>query len=183
MVVEEKRYTVDEFEGFIALPENADRLFELINGEIVEKMPTLKHGRITARLVIRVGNLVEEKKMGWIATEVRHRMPNDDENARLPDISFYSDTTRPTPERGPLPYMPELCIEIQSPDDSLKEMLEKAEYYLANGAHMVWLIYTEKQLIEVLTADMRLLLTIDETLEGGDVLPGFALPVRELFDI
>jgi len=183
MVVEEKRYTVDEFEEFIALPENTDRLFELVNGEIVEKMPTLKHGIITLNLGGEVRAFVKPRKLGRVATEVCHQMPKDNENARLPDVSFYSDTSRPTPERGPVPYMPDLCVEVQLPDDSLKELLEKAKYYLANGARMVWLVYPEKQLIEVLTLDARQLLTIDEMLDGGDVLPGLVLSVRDVFDI
>jgi hypothetical protein len=60
-------------------------------------------------------------------------------------------------------------------------MYDKAQLYLANGTRMVWIIYSTRQIIEVLTPTDRQLLTINDVLEGGDVLPGFSVPVRELF--
>jgi len=181
MVIQKKLYTVDEFEAFIGLPENADRLFELINGEIVEKVPTQLHGVIAARTTIRVGGFVEQHGLGYVAVEVRHQMPGDEHNARLPDIAFYADTTTPLVERGAVPRMPDLAIEIQSPDDSLQEMSDKADYYLANGSRMVWLMVSLKRLIEVRTSHSRDLLTDQDILDGGDVLRGFRVPVSELF--
>jgi Uma2 family endonuclease len=56
VVPQEKLYTVDEFETFIARPEHADRLFELINGEIVEKMPTQRHGVVTVNISAELKN-------------------------------------------------------------------------------------------------------------------------------
>lgn len=181
MVIQDRLYTVDEFEEFIAHPENRDRLFELINGEIVEKVPTQQHGIITLNIGGEVRTHVKQNKLGRVAVEVRHQMPGDKHNARLPDISFYADTATPVIERGAMPRMPDLAIEIKSPDDSLKEMREKAVYYLANGARLVWLIYPEKRLVTVLTKDSEDILTEDDTLDGGDVLPGFTMPVRDIF--
>jgi len=77
--------------------------------------------------------------------------------------------------------MPDLCVEIQSPDDSLKLMREKADFYLANGSRLVWLVYPSKQLIEVWTATEQAILKLEDTLTGGDVLPGFAVPVKRFF--
>lgn len=77
--------------------------------------------------------------------------------------------------------MPDLAVEVQSPSNTLKGMQEKAAYYLLNGTRMVWLVYTEKQLIEVLTPHDRQLLTINDSLSGGDVLPGFMLPLKTIF--
>ena len=78
--------------------------------------------------------------------------------------------------------MPDLAVEIKSPSDSGRQMREKAEYYLANGARLVWLVYPQKRLIEAysLDADVEILLE-DDTLTGGDVLPGFASAVAEVF--
>ncbi|MEO8612893.1 MAG: Uma2 family endonuclease [Chloroflexota bacterium] len=181
MVVQKKLYTIDEYEAFIALPKNAERLFELISGEIVEKVPTQLHGVIAVKTTIRVGGFVEQHNLGYVASEVRHQMPGDEHNARLPDISFYADTTTPLVDRGAVPRMPDLAIEIKSPDDSMQEMSDKADYYLLNGSKMVWLIYPEKRLIEVRTPDDRDLLTDQDILDGGDVLPGFRVTVSELF--
>jgi Uma2 family endonuclease len=181
MVIQDKSYPLDEFEDFIALPENRDRLFELINGEIVEKMPTQQHGIITLNIGGEVRTHVKQNNLGRVGVEVRHQMPGDKFNSRLPDISFYADTTTPVVERGAMLRMPDLAIEIKSPDDSLKEMAEKAAYYLANGSRVVWLVYPEQRLVEVLTSDDRQLLTETDTLDGGSVLPGFQMAVRDIF--
>lgn len=76
---------------------------------------------------------------------------------------------------------PDLAVEVKSPDDSLKKMTEKAAYYLANGVRMVWLIYPKMKLVEVLTPDDRQLLNENDTLDGGSVLPGFTMAVRDIF--
>lgn len=76
--------------------------------------------------------------------------------------------------------MPDLAVEVKSPDDSLRALRDKARYYLANGCRLVWLVLPDKQIIEVYTADKQPLTEAD-TLTGGEVLPGFALPVRQVF--
>jgi Uma2 family endonuclease len=60
-------------------------------------------------------------------------------------------------------------------------MRKKALYYLENGATLVWLVFPRKQEIEIHEADGIRTLTIDDTLEGGDVLPGFSLALKTLF--
>lgn len=177
----ERLHTVKEFEAFIARPENEDRLFELIDGEIVEKMVTREHGIITGNIITDLNIFLRQNNLGLAAVEARHRPAGDDENDLLPDVSFVSDASRPVERQGPALYMPDLAVEVQSPDDSMKKMLRKAEFYLANGAKMVWLVYTRKRLIEVLTPNDRYILTEDDTLDGGDVLPGFSIPVSAVF--
>jgi Uma2 family endonuclease len=77
--------------------------------------------------------------------------------------------------------MPDLCIEIQSPNDTPLSMREKALYYLKNGSRMVWLLFTRRRQVEVHTPDDIQILSIDDTLDGGDVLPGFTLAVKDIF--
>jgi Uma2 family endonuclease len=179
-----KRYTVEEFEAFADAPENADRLFELIDGEIVEKVPTELHAVIAARIS---GELYIYLKLnpsaGRIAVEPRHKMPNDAHNSRLPDVAFTSaERALPIVKRGSVPQMPDLAIEIKSPDDSYTRMRKKAEYYLANGVRLVWLVFPEKQFVEVYRPDMDLdIKMLNETLDGADVLPGFTLAVKDIF--
>jgi len=181
MVIQNRLYTVDEFEAFLALPENKERRFELINGEIVEKVPSEEHGIIVLRIGSKLLIFVDLHNLGRVAVEVRHRIPGDDHNARLPDISYRRDTSVPVVRQGSVPVMPDLAVEVKSPDDSYRELRDKADYYLTNGLRMVWLVYPEKRLVEVLTPDDVDILTIDDTLDGGDVLPGFSLPVKEIF--
>ncbi len=177
---QERLYTVEEFEALLALPENRDRLLELVNGEIVEKMPTEKHGETAALIGAALLAFVRPNKLGRVGVEVRHRMPQDQRNSLLPDVSFISGK-RPSVTEGSVPQMPDLAIEIKSPDDSLKELREKAQYYLLNGTRLVWIWDTAKRYVIALTPDDEQIFLEHETLDGGDVLPGFRLPLQDIF--
>lgn len=178
-----KLYTVDEFEEFIGLPENADRLLELINGEIVEKVPTEEHSLVVGNFYLALCLFVEPRDLCRVAFEVRRRMPDDKRNARLPDAEFTSKgRLLPVVKKEAVPQMPDLAIEVKSPSDSLIELREKAIFYLKNGARLVWLALPDKQQIEVHTSDNAVkTLGIDDTLDGGDVLPGFTMAVKDVF--
>lgn len=175
--------TADEFEVFADRPENADRLLELNYGTVREKMPTLAHGFMNTRIALLLGKYLEVNPIGELVSEVRHQLPDDDHNAKLPDISFTLNA-RLTPilERGAVPQMPDLAIEIQSPDDSIREMREKAAYYLANGSQRVWLFFVKARTIEVHQNGAPILvLTGEMKVEGGDLLPGFSVSVNESY--
>jgi len=178
----QKIYTVEEFEVFIALPENADRRFELVDGELVEKMPTQLHGWIVILLVEVLLPYLRENPIGRILAEAAYRIPGDGHNNHVPDLSFITNDKLPIVRKSAAPYMPDLAVEVKSPDQTEKQMVDKAAYYLANGSRMVWLVYPEKRLLEVLTLTDRQLLTEADTLDGGDVLPGFSLAVKVLFE-
>jgi len=83
--------------------------------------------------------------------------------------------------------MPDLAVEIKSPSESMPQMRRKARLYLEKGTLMVWLVLPGRQSVEVwqrgaageITSEM---IERDGTLSGGAVLPGFALPLRRLFD-
>lgn len=181
MVIQPKQ-TVQDFEAYIALPENADRLFELIDGEITEKVPTEEHAILAALLSGEIYLYLKQHPIGRVAVVPRHKIPKDAHNARMPDIAFTSqERALPVTTSGAVPQMPDLAVEIQSPDDSTLKMREKALYYLTNGGRLVWLVFPRKQQIEVHTADEINVLSISDTLDGGDVLPGFALPVKDIF--
>jgi Uma2 family endonuclease len=184
MVIQQKLTTAEEFEAFIERPENRDRLFELIDGEIVEKVPTEEHGFLASLLSGEIYIYLKRNPIGRVAVEPRHKMPEDNHNARLPDVAFTShQRALPITTVGAVPQMPDLAIEIQSPTDTPLSMREKALYYLKNGTQMVWLLFTRRQQIEVHTADHISVLGIDDTLDGGDVLPGFTLLVKDIFTV
>ena len=180
MAVGAHLYTVEAFEALADSPQNVDRLLELVNGEIVEKMPTEDHGVITINISTPLATFAHSRKLGRVAVEVRYRRPGDEYNARIPDISF-SSAKRPIVKEGSVPELPDLAVEVQSPRQSLKELREKAHYFLANGTRLFWLVIPAKQLVEVYTADEELVLNIDDTLSGGVVLPEFTLAVRDIF--
>jgi Uma2 family endonuclease len=181
-----QQWTAEAFEQFLMQPENADRRFELINGEIVEKMPTELHNIVSIILVVAFRLFVKQHRLGRVTYETRVRAnPKDIHNDRIPDISFTrKERLLPITREGAVPQIPDLCVEVQSPDNYPKQMRTKAAWYLANGAQQVWILYTKKQLVEVQFADGNFdILTIGDELTGGDLLPGFSIPVAELFDL
>jgi Uma2 family endonuclease len=183
MLAGKQAVTVAEYEDFIVQPENLERRFELIEGEIVEKMPTQQHGIITLNLAGELRAFVRGNGLGRVAVEARYRPPDDTENDRLPDISFVADLSKPVTEDGAVPFMPDLAVEIKSPTDSFRKLREKARFYLAHGVRLVWLVFPEQQVVEVYAADDEYILSADQTLTGGDLLPGFTLPVRQIFEV
>lgn len=183
MAIQPRLYTVEEFETFTDLPENRNRLLELIHGEIAEKVPTEKHGMLAGNVYGPIWNWVQKTKLGRVVMEVRYHKAGDEHNARIPDVSYTSFATNQhqAVEKGSVPHLPDLAVEVKSPDDTMREMREKARYYLANGSKMVWLIIPTKRIIEVYAADFEDTLTTDDILDGRDVLPGFTLAVRDVF--
>lgn len=186
MVIRERLYTVEEFERFAEA--DSERRLELINGEIVEKIPTEEHGVV----VLNIGAslkvyLKREGISGRVGVEIRHRRPEDRRNSRIPDLSLRLNPTQPVVTQGSLLQMPDLAVEVQSPDDSVEKMREKALYYLRNGSRLVWLVYPKPQLVEICTLLNGELfietLTINDTLTGGALLPSYSIPVSEIFEM
>jgi len=178
-----EKITTREFDAFLAAPENASRRFELILGEIVEKMPTQLHAYIIQMLSGFLFVFLRQNPLGFALIEARYRLPDNPDDDLIPDLSFVSKERGSLVRSGPAPYMPDLAVEAQSEGQSDKFMLDKAQLYLKLGVRMVCIIYSTREIIEVLTPTDRQLLTINDTLTGGDVLPGFSVAVRELFPV
>jgi Uma2 family endonuclease len=178
-----KVYTVAEFEAFIARPENCDRYFELINGEIIEKpMPTDEHAFITGLLIYHLTDVAMKRGLGLPGPERRFVFPNDIQDARQPDISLIVDPDVPLVTKGPMRLIPDLIVEVMSPDESPDDLRDNAKYYIGAGVRLVWLVFPRAKLVEVYRPGVpSLMLTVEDVLDGYDVLPGFALAVEKLF--
>jgi Uma2 family endonuclease len=178
----QKLVTVSEFDVFISQVEQDEKRFELINGAIVEKVPTQLHAWIAHLISGFFFVYLRQHPVGWALVKARYQIPNDEHNARIPDVSFVLKLEgRVLTDSGPAPYMPELAVEIKSPDDTYHELRERAHYYLANGTRIVWLVYPEKHMVETLTSGDWNIYIEGDTLPGGDLLPAFALPVKDIF--
>ncbi len=175
--------TAEAFEAFLVLPENRDRLWELIHGKVVEKVPTEEHGLIVGNILFALKLYIRQTKQGRVGAEIRHQRPNDNHNSRLPDVSYSVDNTRPVVTEGAVPVYPDLAVEVKSPDDSYVEMRDTAHFYLAQGTRMVWLVYPAKRAMEIITADDIQWLMIGDTLSAADVLTGFSVSVAEIFQL
>jgi Uma2 family endonuclease len=181
MTVEPKLMTGETFAQFLAT--HSDGLYELVHGEIVEKVPIQEHAKIAG---IILGELYFYLKhhpeiKAHLGPEVRYRPVGDLYNDRIPDVSVQL-SDQPPVRRGAVPGMPDLAVEIKSPDDTYMSMRDRATYYVQHGCMIVWLIYPEKRIVEVYQSGNNIdLLVAGDTLSGGEVLPGFNLAVEVLF--
>jgi Uma2 family endonuclease len=177
----EKLITADEFERMVEQPPYSEGLYELIDGEIVQKMPTEDHGLAQVNIATALNLYRKRVGKGRPGSEVLHRVPGDPKNSRQPDVSFFVDPSEPVRTRGAVPRLPDLAVEIQSPSNTIKQMREKAAFYLAHGVKMVWIVYTDARVVEVVTDADSQLLNAKDTLTGGELLPDFSLLVAEIF--
>jgi Uma2 family endonuclease len=181
MAVEHALITGTMFEQFLTT--HPEGLYELIHGEIVEKVSTQEHAKIAG---ILLGELYLYLKQHpeiktHLGPEIRYRPAGDLLNDRIPDVSVQL-SDQPPVRRGAVSGMPDLAVEIKSPDDTYRSLREKAEYYIQHGCAMVWLVYPEKRLVEVYMADSDIELFLPgDRLSGGAVLPGLTLEVEVLF--
>lgn len=165
-------------EAYLDLIErHPDQHFELTaDGAVIEVSLKKLHGIIQLELayIFRV-YMASDNLPGFEAmTEVLHNLPGF---PCQPDLSINAISDEQIPTTAPL-----LAVEIKSDGNTLKDLRAKAQKYIAAGTKMVWLVLPEKQIIEIYQPDADdQLLTIHDTIDGGAVLPGFTLAVRDLF--
>jgi len=176
---EKIRITQVEFNRLLTQPEYQDRRLELWDGEIIETMPKLRHAFAQNLLARLFGNYFASNPIGLSFTELQIDLADED-YAPVPDVSVVLNTQGKLNWDENLPFMPVLVVEIQSRDQSDRFMREKGDWYIAHGCRMVIIVYL-KPIVEVQTPTERKLLTIDDTLDGGDVLPGFSVAVATLY--
>lgn len=181
MDVQHKLITLEEFETFLQLPENTSRIFELIDGEIVEKMPSNPlSSNIATRIIIPIGNYLATNDIGYLTTEAGgYKIFGD---TYVPDVAFISKSRLPElPYIGFAPIPPDLAVEVVSPTDDKDELLSKVANYLAAGV-LVWVLYPLEKEVKVFAPGQPVqTVDIKGVLDGGEVLPGFKLAVKDIF--
>ena len=182
MVVREKLYTFEEFWEFAQLPENENRRLELEDGVIVEMGASSPLNTVTA---MRIGHFLNTfvipRDLGYV-TGADGGFKLAHKRSRQPDVGFISKARIPQlPKRFDMP--PDLAVEVVSEDE---DIFKKAREYLRAGTKMVWAAYTDEKTVHVMRLDENgglkaIPFGVTDTLDGGDVLPGFSLPVKDVF--
>ena len=184
MVAREHAQTVEDFERFIERPENAGRLFEYIGGEIVE-VPSNIYASAIAQLVSFFLQLFirEHNIAGYVTGEAGGYMVAGERYA--PDVAFiHASKQGELTRKGYSPNPPDLAVEIISDVSNSVEQEKlriKITNYLSVGV-LVWVVNPERRLVEVHQVGQPVRLVSEAgRLDGGEVLPGFTLPVKEIF--
>ena len=180
-----KRMTAEEFGEWVQLPENANRWFELVRGEVIELPPPMKPHGVVAIMVGRIlANYADQAGKGYLtANDSGVILERDPDTVRGPDIAYYEDATTFAelhPKYGETP--PRLAVEILSPNDRAKQVTRKITDYLNNGVELVWLLDPEDRIVTVYRPDKRpVILQPDQRLTAEPVLPGFECRVADFF--
>ncbi len=158
---------------------------ELVRGEIVHHMPTgHPHGLIENIIGALLYIYLQANKIGYALTgEVGIYTQRNPDSIRAADIAFISNERyQQLSTSGYLDQAPELVIEIMSPSNTWSEIHEKLAEYFGIGVKLVWVVDSQLEQVHVYRAmDNVTLLQKEDTLTGGDVLPGFEAALTEIF--
>jgi Uma2 family endonuclease len=169
----------------IDVHQNERRLCELVDGTLVEKPMGYRESMIAGALIAFLRAFVIPRNLG-IVTGESGMMKLFAGLVRIPDVAFASWDRLPGGKvpSDPVPSLaPDLTVEILSASNTPREMTRKRREYFKAGVRLVWIIDLDVRTASVYTAADQQPLIISElqTLDGGEVLPGFTLPLRDLF--
>src|SRR5262249_41457556 len=155
-----------------------------VDGTLVEKAVGFFEDRLGSVLLYFFETYLDKHNLGFcVGAQAMMRIVP--ERVRLPDVSFISWNKLPkrrVPTKPIADLVPDLAVEVLSKGNTRREMKIKREEYFRGGARLVWEINPKKQSARVYTSPNRFQeIGPDGVLDGGDVLPGFMLPLKQLF--
>lgn len=181
MVLRTPPLTTAAFDRFVKLPENAGRNFELIAGEIVEKMVSSpRSSAIGALMAGLIAVHVRQRDLGRVTGADGGYVVGKEKY--IPDAAFISKARQPVqPDEAYNPLAPDLAIEVLSPSDDDEDVRLKIANYVAAGT-VVWVFDPDRKRIEIYrNGQPPEVLGIEDPLDGGDILPGFKVDIKDIF--
>lgn len=180
------RLTLEEF---YALVEAGEQDIELSKGRLVRKYgelmspPGEDHGSIALEVGFHL-KLYIQQHGGRAGVESGIILSREEATVRSPDVYFTSKERLSPSSSGFIRTIPDLAVEVVSPNDTAAEVSEKVDEYLEFGVKLIWVIYPHARKVAVYSSDGRFrTLASGQTLDGGDVLPGFSVPVDQIFSV
>ena len=172
-------------EELLQMPDDGFR-YELVKGELKQMAPAgSEHGDLAMRIGWRLAQHVEEHKLGKaFAAETGFRLTSNPDTIRAPDLAFVSENR--IAEAGEVigfwPGGPDLAVEVVSPGDTYNEIEDKVLDWLDAGTRMVVVVNPRQRTVTLYRSRADIvILTQDDILDGNDVVPGWSLPVAEIF--
>lgn len=173
-------------DDLLRLPDRG-RGFELVDGELRELNVSFLSSFVAGRVFSRLSNFVEAHNLGWVSPEGTsfRCFPDDENRVRRADAAFHRLdrlTTEQARAEGHCTVVPDLVVEVVSPNDLADEVNAKLIEWLDAGAQLVWIIHPLQQTVHAHRPDgaVRRFRSTD-TLTGEPVLPDFQVPVVDLF--
>jgi len=174
-------------EEFARLPEERSRCSELVRGVIVRVTPPrFRHGFVTLNFASELRQFVREHELGWVVSNDSGVITErDPDTVRGPDIAYFSYQRLPRDAVVELypPVLPELAIEIKSPDDRWAEIRLKVNEYLRAGVTVVCTVDYQARTVSMFYSDKpSVTLNENDEITLPEALPGFCVLVRRLFE-
>jgi Uma2 family endonuclease len=162
-------------------------LYEVVNGRFVEKPTGVYESWFASVIFEALAPFVKANGLGRVLQKMIFDLRPHVDRERRPDVAFVSydrwAKDRRLPRVRSWAVVPDLAIEIVSRSNTADEVAEKLEEYFKAGMRQVWVVYPGQSKVYVYTSTTEVhVLAPGDELEAGDVLPGFRLSVRELFE-
>jgi Uma2 family endonuclease len=162
--------------------------FEIIDGVLREKPPMGFFANVLASfLATSINNFALPKRLGMAVNETAYQ--REAKNSRRPDVSYFELAKFPSLEvllldPPVIEREPNLAIEVVSPSNTIAEMDERIAHFFKTGVQLVWVVHPQSKQVCVYqsTKDCKIL-EIGDVLDGGKVLPGFSLPLADIFNL
>jgi Uma2 family endonuclease len=184
----DRTYRADELLALSQSGHYQHQRIELSEGRLIVMSPaSMKHGIIAHRFGVRIGVFVESHPIGYVTAAetgyVLHTSPDGRDTVRAPDVGFILAERLPdgVPETGFVPVPPDLAVEIISPSDAAPDVQRKVRDYVRAGTPLIWLVYPDSRTVSVIKQREMRLLEANDTLDGGDVLPGLTIPLSPIW--
>lgn len=177
MTLDVKLMTAEEL---VRLPEDGNR-YELVAGELVTMSPSFgRHSMIAGRIAAHLGHYVRSHGLGEVlVADGGYLLRRSPDTLRCPDVSFVAKGR--LIEDAFVSGAPDLAVEVISSSDTYSEIESKVRDYLNAGCSMVAVVDPRKSSVSVHTVNNVTYLATGDTLDGGDLVPGWKLPLSEIF--
>lgn len=146
-----------------------------------------EHGRIGTRLAAMLFEFVERHHLGAVnAIETGYVIETNPDTVLAPDVAFVSQAQIDAQESTPGFWRgaPDLVVQVVSPSDSFVQVERKVSQWIEAGCRLAWVVNPGQQTVQVYSSETPAQITflgISDSLSGGDILPGFSLPVDSIF--
>ncbi len=169
-MIAQAQMTAEEF--LVYVEQHPDKRFDFDDGELVEVSPKPLHGTIHTTFVLALGEYNKQNPLGVVYTETLHVL---DGERFIPEVCINEDTNADYLTTPPL-----VAVEIRSDSQTRASQRRKAQAYIRHGAKMVILAFPRESVEVYLPGQDAIVLIKDDAIDGGDVLPGFKLPVKDV---
>jgi Uma2 family endonuclease len=163
-----------------------DLLYEVVDGKIVEKRIGARESEIATILGAFLYQFARAHRLGRAIVELMFRLDPEKDLKRRPDVAFVSSARWPYHHRIPKvsvwDMVPDLAVEVISESNSAYEVQKKLHDYFDAGVPLVWVVYPDQAEVYVYSSPKQVeIIGLGQELDGGDLIPGFRLPVAVLF--